>query len=135
METETPTSPAIKQGKRIGYFDHSLKCLVLNGDNFLQRKTWGEWRAFLKTHPGEGISEFLFRCIDELKADGHKKGSIKVPYERLRARLKLRKIGLSNNWTPYASRTMAYMAEFDRRYKDRHYDLLNFFSFELVNDD
>ena len=53
-----------------------------------------------------------------------------MPYERLRARLKLRKIGLSNNWTAYAARTLTYMAAFDRRYKDKHYDLIHFFTFD-----
>ena len=130
METKTERTDAFKNGQRIGYFDHNLKCLILNGDNFINRETWKDWRAFTKAHQREGISEFLFKCIAELKADGNKKGSIKVPYERLRARLKLRKIGLTNDWTPYASRTLAYMAKFDVRYKDKGFDLLHFFTFE-----
>ena len=130
METKTKRTEARKNGQRIGYFDHDLKCLVLDGDKFTHRETWKDWRAFKKAHPREGISEFLFRCVADLKADGCKKGSIKVPYERLRAKLKLRKIGLSNNWTPFAARDMAYMAKFDLRYKDKHFDLLHFFTFE-----
>ncbi len=132
METKTERTPAFKNGQRIGYFDHALKVLVLDGDNFTNRETYKDWRAFTKAHPLEGISEFLFQCIAELKADGNKKGSIKVPYERLRARLKLRNIGLTNDWTPYAARSLAYMAEFDPRYKEKHYDLIHFFTFEAL---
>jgi len=116
-QTKTERTDAFKNGQRIGYFDDNLKCLVLDGDNFINRQTWKDWRAFTKEHQSEGISQFLFQCIADLKADGDKKGSIKVPYERLRARLKLRKIGLTNDWTPYAARTLAYLAKFDTRYK------------------
>ena len=130
METKTERTDAFKNGQRFGYFDHDLECLILDGDNFTSRQTWKDWRALTKAHQSEGISEFLFQCIADLKADGNKKGSIKVPYERLRARLKLRKIGLTNDWTPYASRTLAYLAKFDTRYKDKHYDLIHFFTFE-----
>jgi hypothetical protein len=130
METKTERTDALKNGKRIGYFDHDLKTLIIDGDNFSNRQAWQDWRAFKKDHTREGISQFLFQCIAELKADGNKKGSIKVPYERLRAHLKLSKIGLSNNWTPFAARDMAYMAKFDSRYKDKHYDLVNFFTFD-----
>jgi hypothetical protein len=130
METKTERTDAFKNGLRIGYFDHDLKCLILDGDNFGNRQTWKDWRAFTKAHQREGISEFLFQCIADLKGDGNKKGSIKVPYERLRARLKLRKIGLTNDWTPYAARTLAYLAKFDARYKDKRFDLVHFFSFE-----
>jgi hypothetical protein len=105
---------AFKNGQRIGYFDHNLKCLILDGDNFFNSQTLKDWRAYTKAHQGEGVSQFLFQCIADLKADG-KKSSIKVPYERLRARLKLRKIGLSNNWTPFDTRTLAYIAKFDTR--------------------
>ena len=92
---KTERTDAFKNGQRIGYFDHALKCLVLDGDNFINRETWKDWRVFTKAHQSEGISEFLFQCIADLKSDGNKKGSIKVPYERLRARLKLRKIGFT----------------------------------------
>jgi len=102
-QTKTERTDAFKNGQRIGYFDHDLKTLVIDGDAFTGRETWKDWLAFKKAHTREGISQFLFQCIAELKADGNKKGSIKVPYERLRARLKLRKIGLSNNWTPFAA--------------------------------
>jgi hypothetical protein len=129
-QPKTERTDAFKNGQRIGYFDHNLKSLIVDGDNFTSRQTWKDWRAFTKEHQREGISEFLFQCIADLKADGNKKGSIKVPYERLRARLKLRKIGLTNDWTPYAARTLAYLAMFDARYKDKHYDLVNFFTFE-----
>jgi hypothetical protein len=90
-QTKTERTDAFKNCQRIGYFDH-LKCLVLDGDNFINTQTWKDWRVFTKAHQSEGISEFLFQCIADLKADG---GSIKLPYERLRARLKLRKIGLT----------------------------------------
>jgi hypothetical protein len=92
-----------------------------------QQADWKDWCAFTKAHQGEHISQFLFQCIAELKADGNKKGSIKVPWERLRAKLKL---GISNSWTPYVARMLAYMAEFDKRYRDKGFDLLNFFTFE-----
>ena len=130
MDTKPERTTAFKNSQRIGYFDHNLKTLNLDGDNFTNRETWKDWRAFKKALPREGISEFLFQCIADLKADGNKKGSIKVPYERLRARLKLRKIGLTNDWTPYAARTLAYMAKFDPRYKDKGFDLVHFFSFD-----
>jgi hypothetical protein len=97
METKTERTDALKNGRRIGYFDHDLQTLVIDGDNFRDRRAWKDWRTFKKAHAREGISQFLFQCIAELKADGNKKGSIKVPYERLRAKLKLRKIGLSIN--------------------------------------
>ena len=129
-QANTERTDAFKNGQRIGYFDHDLKCLILDGDNFINRETWKDWRAFMKARQSEGISQFLFQCIADLKADGCKKGSVKVPYERLRARLKLRKIGLTNDWTPYAARTLAYLAKFDARYKDNGFDLINFFSFE-----
>lgn len=100
MEAKVGRTDAFKNGQRIGYFDHDLKTLVLDGDNFTNRETWKDWCAFKKAHLREGMSEFLFRCVAELKADGNRKGSVKVPWERLRARLKL---GVSNSWTPYSS--------------------------------
>jgi hypothetical protein len=103
MGTKTERTDAFKNGQRIGYFDHDLKCLVLDGDNFINREACQDWCAFTKAHAREGISQFLFQCVAELKADGNKKGSIKVPSERLRARSKMRNIGLTNNWTPYAA--------------------------------
>jgi hypothetical protein len=132
-QTKTERTDAFKNGQRIGYFDHDLKTLVIDGDAFTGRETWKDWLAFKKAHTREGISQFLFQCIAELKADGNKKGSIKVPYERLRARLKLRKIGLSNNRTPFAARAMAYMAKFDTRYRDKGFDLVNFFTFDPLD--
>ena len=106
-QANTERTAACKNGQRIGYFDHNLRTLVLDGDNFTNRETWKDWRAFKKEHSNKGVSEFLFRCIAELKADGNRKGSIKVPWERLRAKLKL---GMSNSWTPYVARDMAYQS-------------------------
>jgi hypothetical protein len=67
-----------------------------------------------------------------LKRTATRKAASKCRTSAYEQRLKLRKIGLTNDWTPYAARTLAYMAKFDTRYKDKHYEMVNFFSFEPV---
>ena len=37
-KANTERTEAFKNGQRIGYFDHNLKCLILDGDDFTNRR-------------------------------------------------------------------------------------------------